>query len=118
MEGPGHDSTDHGPFDTEQQARELPAVQAVYDAFRADPGIGKMQPHEQRMLLDALAEAGVYLGAYDHRIVEWLANWEPQTVAVIAGWITRASQAAEVERARSGRGGVDAVSSTDAEGRR
>ena len=91
---------DHGPFDTEQQARELPEVRAVYAAFRADPGVGKMQPHEQRMLLDALAEAGVYLGDYDHRIVEWLANWEPQTVAVIASWVQRASQAAELDRAR------------------
>ena len=45
------------------------------------------------MLLDALAAAGVYLGAYDHRIVEWLAGWEPQTVAVIAGWVQRAGQA-------------------------
>ena len=65
---------DHGPFDTEQQARELPEVRAVYAAFRADPGVGKMQPHEQRMLLDALAEAGVYLGAYDLRITEWLST--------------------------------------------
>ncbi len=95
---------DHGPFDTEQQARELPAVQAVYAAFRADPGTGKMQPHTQRLLLDALAAAGVYLGAYDHQIVLWLAQWEPQVCAVIAGWIERASQAAEVERARSGAG--------------
>jgi hypothetical protein len=82
-----------GPFETERQARELPAVRAVYSAFRADPGVGKMTPHNQRMLLDALAGAGVYLGTYDHRIVEWLAGWEPQTVAVIAGWVQRASEA-------------------------
>lgn len=89
------------PIDTEQQVRELPEVRAVYAAFDADPGVGKMTPHNQRMLLDALAEAGVYLGAYDHRIVEWLAGWEPQTVATVAGWVTRASQAAELERAHS-----------------
>jgi hypothetical protein len=80
---------DLGPFETEQQARELPAVRAVY----AD-GAGKMTAHSLSMLLDALAEAGVYLGAYDHRIAEWLAGWEPQTVAVIAGWVQRASAAA------------------------
>ena len=91
---------DHGPFDTEQQARELPEVRAVYAAFRADPGVGKMQPHEQRMLLDALAEAGVYLGAYDLRITEWLSTWEPQTVAVVAGWVQRAGQADKLDRAR------------------
>jgi hypothetical protein len=85
-----------GPFETEDQARLLPEVREVYAAFRADPGLGKMTPHNQKMLLDALAGAGVYLGAYDHRIAEWLANWEPQTVAVIAGWVQRASEARQV----------------------
>ena len=47
-----------GPFDTEQQARQLPAVRAVYDAFDRDPGVGKMAPPNLRMLLDALAGAG------------------------------------------------------------
>ena len=82
-----------GPFETEQQARELPAVREVYRQFGLDPGVGKMTPHNQRMLLDALAAGGVYLGTYDHRIVLWLAGWEPQVVAVICGWIERASQA-------------------------
>jgi hypothetical protein len=31
------------------------------------------------------------LGAYDERIMSWLANWEPTTRAVIAGLITRAN---------------------------
>jgi hypothetical protein len=83
-----------GPFETEQQARQLPAVRAVYDAFDRDPGVGKMAGPNQRMLLDALAAAGVYLGAFDHRIVEWLAGWEPQTVAMVCGWVQRAGQAA------------------------
>jgi hypothetical protein len=43
-----------------------------------------------QLLCEALAVAGIELGAYDHRIVAWLAGWEPATVAVIAGWITRA----------------------------
>jgi hypothetical protein len=83
-----------GPFDTEQQARQLPAVRAVYDAFDRDPGVGKMAPHNLRLLLDALAGAGVYVGAYDIQIAQWLAGWEPTTVAVIAGWVQRAGQAA------------------------
>jgi hypothetical protein len=83
-----------GPFESEAEVRALPAVKAVYAAFDASPGVGKMQPRNQRMLLDALAGAGVYLGAYDHRIAEWLSGWEPQTVAVIAGWVQRAGQAA------------------------
>jgi hypothetical protein len=80
------------PLETEQQARELPAVRAVYEAFGKDPGAGKMRPHNMRMLLDALAAAGVHVGAYDIRIAEWLARWEPATVATVAGWVTRAAE--------------------------
>ena len=80
-----------GPFDTERQARELPEVRAVYAAFDADPGAGKMAPHTRRLLAQALEAAGVELGAYDERIAAWLAGWEPHTVAVIASWITRAA---------------------------
>lgn len=88
-----------GPFETEREARELPAVQAVYEAFRADAGVGRMAPHIRRMLDEACAAAGVDLGAYDHRIVQWLAGWEPETCAVVAGLITRAYEAG---RSRSG----------------
>ena len=95
-----------GPFETEQQARQLPAVRQVYAAFDADPGVGKMAPHNLRLLLDALAEAGVYVGAYDIQIAQLVAGWEPQTVAVIAGWVQRAGQAAaradELARMRDG----------------
>ena len=80
-----------GPFDTEEQVRVLPAVRAVYAAYRTDPGTGKMAPHNHRLLCEALTAAGVELGAYDHRIAGWLAGWEPQTVAVIAE-LGRASQ--------------------------
>jgi hypothetical protein len=36
----------------------------------------------------------VELGAYDHRILVWLAGWEPTICAVIAGLITRARELA------------------------
>lgn len=42
------------------------------------------------ILIEALHAAGVELGAYDRRIVAWLAHWEWSTVAVIASWIGRA----------------------------
>jgi hypothetical protein len=42
------------------------------------------------MLGDACAGAEVALGAHDHAIILWLAAWEPSTVAVIAGLISRA----------------------------
>jgi hypothetical protein len=80
-----------GPYETEDHARETPEVRAVRAAFDADPGPGRMAPHNLRMLLDAVAAAGVQVGAYDVRILEWLAGWEPPTCAVIAGLITRAA---------------------------
>jgi hypothetical protein len=82
-----------GPFDTDRQVRELPAVRAVYAAFDADPGVGRMTPHNERMLRQSCAAAGVALGAFDARIVSWLAGWEPETCAVIAALISRANAA-------------------------
>ena len=43
------------------------------------------------MLLDACADAGVAVGAYDSRILYCLAGWEPATCAVIAALILRAA---------------------------
>ncbi len=83
-----------GPFETEREARELAAVQAIYEAFRNDPGVGRMTPHVHRMLVEACAAAGVQLGAYDRRVLAWLAGWEPQTAAVVAGLISRANTTA------------------------
>lgn len=79
-----------GPFETEQQARDTPAVQAVNEAFTANPGVGRMAPHNRRMLDQACAAAGVELGAFDRRVLAWLAGWEPDTCAVVAGLVTRA----------------------------
>jgi len=36
------------------------------------------------------ALSGIELGTYDKRIIEWLAGWEPSTVAVACGLIRRA----------------------------
>jgi hypothetical protein len=33
---------------------------------------------------------GIELGTYDRRIIDWLEGWEPETLAVLAGIITRA----------------------------
>ena len=82
-----------GPFFTEAEVRELPSVQAVCAAFDADPGAGKMAPHNAAMLAAACDAAGVTLADFDRRILGWLAGWEPETVAVIASWIERAYQA-------------------------
>jgi len=91
----------HGPYQTEQQAREDPAVRAVHAAFRASPGTGRMTPHCHRILSDACSAAGVEAGAYDRRILAWLAEWGPETCAVVAGLITRAHEAAAAARGKT-----------------
>ena len=94
-----------GPYETEHQVRQLPAVRAICDAFERDPGAGKMIPHCRRILDDACSAAGVETGAYDHRILVWLAGWGPETCAVVAGLITRAHEAGAAARSRTGAGG-------------
>ncbi len=90
-------SPPRGPFETERQAAETPAVRAVFDGFAAAPRVGQMTHLNHRMLDEACTAAGVELGAYDHRILVWLAGWEPTVCAVVAGWITRARDAAAAD---------------------
>jgi len=79
------------PLETEDQARRLPAVAAVYEKARKSPGRGAMAEGCRDMLSAALEAAGVTLGAYEERILlEWLPQWEPTTVAVVAEVIRRA----------------------------
>ena len=44
------------------------------------------------MLTEACEQAGVQLGAWDERILAWLAGWEDSTCAVVAGLIRRAAR--------------------------
>jgi hypothetical protein len=85
----------NGPYETEREVRELPAVRAIYEAARASHRRGVLSEGNHRMLCEALTAVGVELGGYDHRIVIWLAGWEPQTCAVVAGLITRARVAGQ-----------------------
>jgi hypothetical protein len=49
---------------------------------------------QEAILRDVLAAAGVELGAYDERIVRWLAEFADwSTFAVITSWIQRAATA-------------------------
>lgn len=71
-----------GPYETEEQ---------VFEVTRGAHGVpGGSTEYNHGRLLDTCKAAGVYLGAFDHLIVRWLAGWEPQTVAVVVGLITRA----------------------------
>lgn len=82
-----------GPYDTEGQAAAEPMPTAVAELHAT----GRATTHTTYMAkLEALhaacTAAGVQLGAYDHHILEWLAGWEPTTVQVFVGIISRASQ--------------------------
>lgn len=51
---------EHGPFQAEADVLRTEAVRAVFTAFDADPGTGKMKPHNLAMLacpLDRLRAA-------------------------------------------------------------
>ena len=81
-----------GPYETEREARA-----AVQHILASPPGTGAWGDGNRQLLEDACRAAGVQLGAYDYRILLWLAGWEPTTVAVIAGLIGRAAAAARPE---------------------
>lgn len=78
----------YGPYDTEAELRQ----DCAWSRGRRPVAGGHVEPNRGR-LLQALAEAGVRLGERDARTVDWLAGWEPETVQVIVGLISRAHQA-------------------------
>lgn len=75
-----------GPFETEREARA--AAGPLPDDPHAWPAANAA------LIVAACTEAGVYLGAYDERIIHWLAGYEPATCAVVAGLISRAHEGA------------------------
>ncbi len=88
---PAADPPVTGPFETEAEARA--AVAHVYAAAHASSRRGVMTEGSHRLLCEAIGAAGVELGGYDHRIITWLAESEPQACAAIAGIVTRAHAA-------------------------
>lgn len=48
---------------------------------------------QREALFTELDNAGVELGTYDRRIVDWIAGWDYPTVATIASLIRRAGRA-------------------------
>ena len=84
-----------GPYETEREARK-----AARHIYGMEPSTGVWTAAEHRLLCEALSDAGVELGTYDHAIVQWLSTWEPSTVAVIASLIRRAHEAGQREVSR------------------
>jgi hypothetical protein len=87
------DTTDRGPFETEDQARMTPAVRAVWETMGTTTRRGVMDELNLAMLDEACAQAGIEAGGYGHRILAWVANMEPQTCVVFADLIVRAHEA-------------------------
>ena len=46
-------------------------------------------PKAQQAQILAAALAGIELGAWDRRILDWMSNWDASTVLTVASWITR-----------------------------
>ena len=86
--------TDHGPYETEREAWE--AVRHAYEPQGMSWGATGT-----RLLEEACTAANVTLGAYDRRIVRWIALYEPSTIAVLAGLITRAYEAGAATAGRT-----------------
>lgn len=83
-----------GPYATEGDAL------ADLTHLPAGPPIGTLQERADflrdaraarlRLLTDACSTAGVEVGEFDRRVLEWLTGWEPTTVQVVADLIQRA----------------------------
>jgi len=81
----------NGPYETEHEARI--AAHALMSCG-PDEGPTVLSAAQNRQLLGRACEAaGVRMGRYDDRIIEWLAGYEDAMCAVIAGLITRACEA-------------------------
>ena len=85
-----------GPFETSAQA--FAAARPLAEAIRAaDPGgamTNAIRNARHQVCIDyvtaALIAAGVELGTYDRRVTNWVADWEPELVLTILGWVDRA----------------------------
>jgi hypothetical protein len=89
---------DHGPFADEDTA--IAATQELLRAleggpFEREPVSGFLHPGQRRELWD-VALAGVELGAYDRRILDWMArNLDTPTTLVVVGLLRRARAAVQ-----------------------
>jgi hypothetical protein len=80
----------NGPFETEREARA-----AAHQVVRPEPGWPILCKSQNRFVLEQACEtAGVELGAYDRRILDWLSGFEDSTCAVVAALVARAAAAA------------------------
>ena len=60
-----------------------------------ESGPGGFLPGEERLAVLAGALDGVELGAWDRRVVRWLAELDTPTLVTVASWIARARAAGQ-----------------------
>ena len=76
----------NGPYETELEAVKAARIWETQGQTMLSASL--------TMLIEACSAAGVTLGAYDTRTLEWLAGHDqPQRCAVVAGLIERAYEA-------------------------
>jgi hypothetical protein len=81
----------HGPYETGSDA--VADARDIYRVGRQSADRDLAGKILEGLALGTLVEAGVATGAYDRRIVGWLANWEPEVVLVFLGCVERARTA-------------------------
>jgi hypothetical protein len=101
----GPDTATNARYETRGR-QERADVTGVYAPCERSSRRGVMGEANLAYLREACDRAGVALGAFDTRILAWLAGWEPETCAV-AGLVTRAYAAGlGAADTRIGRGAV------------
>jgi hypothetical protein len=70
-------------------------VSAGVPAGPLESGPGGFLPGEERLAVLAGALDGVELGAWDRRVVRWLAGLDTPTLVTVASWIARARAAGQ-----------------------
>ena len=79
-----------GPFSTEREARA-----AAHAAIPPEDGWSILHRDQNRLLLErACNAAGVELGTFDRRILDWISGFEDSSCMVVAGLIERAAEGA------------------------
>ncbi|MBV8541924.1 MAG: hypothetical protein JO063_07800 [Pseudonocardiales bacterium] len=80
--------------------REPVSVHAPFVSYPG--GQYRHEPAEERRTALLAALDGVQLGAYDERIVQWLAGWDVPVVAAIVSLLRRARHTAAQQAHRGG----------------
>lgn len=73
---------------------------------------GGFVPQAERLWYIEAALGGIELGAYDRRVVAWLAQWDDYTARLVVSLLVRARRAGYGEAAGGRRAGIDSESWT------